>query len=286
MDPTLGTVLRSIALPAAPTAVSVSPDGRSAAVGHDGAISHVQLETGVVDTIPVSCDVLDVVLAGNGWAYAFPRRDQWESIRSIDLRSHAEVGSGAASIYAGTVARLHPSGGALYGADNGLSPSDIEHYVITGGAVSEIWDSPYHGDYPMCGDLWFAGDRLVTRCGTVLRTSEVREQDLRFAGSITAGTYAHMDYAEATDRLYAIESLEHWMPAPNAGRVVRVFEGDFLQPLPDVTVPRFPGPGTQSFVARARWVFASAAGDMLHVVVQADGSAGAADDYAVWSVGL
>ena len=286
VDAQSGAVARTIMLPAVPTAISVGPAGRFAAVGHDGAVSYVDLETGVVvKTIPVSCDVVDVVLADNGWLYAFPRRDQWETIRSIEIATGAETLSSGASIRAGTLVRLHPSGGAIYGADNGLSPSDIEHYDISSGAVSRIWDSPYHGDYPMCGDLWFAGDRLVTRCGTVLRTSADRESDMRYAGSLPARNYLHMDYAEATDRLYAVhDNSAFGTSAPDAGRTIHVFEGDFLQALSGIPVPRFPGPGARSFVGRARWVFANAAGDRLQVVVQADEGSGAARDFGVWSV--
>jgi hypothetical protein len=62
----------SVTLPLTPTCVSVSPDGLYAAIGHDAWISYVNLTTASVEkTISVSCDVLDIVLAGNGYMYAF-----------------------------------------------------------------------------------------------------------------------------------------------------------------------------------------------------------------------
>jgi hypothetical protein len=118
--------LTSIDLPPiAPSSVSVSPDGRTAAVGHDAWVSYVDLTARSVKAIPTSVDVYDVVLAGNGWIYAFPRRDQWCSIVGVEIATGRQVDS-SNSIYAGTVARLHPSGTAMYGADRGLMPSDIE----------------------------------------------------------------------------------------------------------------------------------------------------------------
>jgi len=60
---------------------------------HSAYVSHVDLETAaVLRTWPVSADVGDVVLAGNGYAYAFPRVDQWVDIHSVTLTTGAESG--------------------------------------------------------------------------------------------------------------------------------------------------------------------------------------------------
>ena len=102
-----------------PTCVSVSPDGRYAAVGHDGWISYVELAGPVVlKTIPVSTYVGDIVLAGNGYAYAFSRFDWYDVIHSINLESEEETLSGDYIVKEGNKIKLHPSGKAIYGADN------------------------------------------------------------------------------------------------------------------------------------------------------------------------
>jgi hypothetical protein len=64
---------------------------------------------------------------------------------------------------------------------------------------------------------------------------------------------------------------------------VRPFTGDFLQPLANIRIPRFPAPGMTSAPSRGRWVFTNTAGTRVHVVLQADGSAGAVRDFGVWS---
>ena len=71
-------------------------------------------------------------MANNKWAYVFPKDDQWEYVRCINLNisTDNEANSTGGSMYAGTKGRLHPSGKFIYGADNGLSPSDIEKYDI------------------------------------------------------------------------------------------------------------------------------------------------------------
>jgi hypothetical protein len=125
VDPLSGVDV-TVTLPLPPTSVSVGPDGQFAAVGHDGYFSYIDLAQGLLlATHSVSTDVLDIVLAGNGYVYAFPRRDQWEHVRCIELASGNETLHTGNYIYAGTLARLQPNGTAIYGADNGLSPSDI-----------------------------------------------------------------------------------------------------------------------------------------------------------------
>lgn len=176
-----------VTLPLEGRAVSVAPDGLTAAVGHDGWVSLVDLVDGtLVDTVTTSADSLDIVLAGNGYAYVFPVRDQWTSIRCVNLETGAEELSTGMSIYAGTLARLSPRGDAIYGADNGLSPSDIEKYDVSAGTAAYLYDSPYHGDYYMCGNLWFdePGDRIFTRCGNVFHSTGDPDTDMRYAGSL------------------------------------------------------------------------------------------------------
>ncbi|MGB7931203.1 MAG: hypothetical protein WCH04_03110, partial [Gammaproteobacteria bacterium] len=178
LDPVSGSDV-SVALPLSPTSVSIGPDGQFAAVGHDGYFSYIDLSQGqLLSTYSVSTDVLDIVLAGNGYVYAFPRQDQWENIRCIELATGNETLHTGNFVYAGTLARLHPNGTDIYGADNGLSPSDIEKYSIAGGTAQYLYDSPYHGTYAMGGELWFTedGSRIFTRSGNVFRSSSAQAQ--------------------------------------------------------------------------------------------------------------
>ena len=125
--------------------MSLSLDGIYATVGHDAWVSYINLSRVTLEkTFAVSTDVLDVVLAGNGYVYAFPRTDQWERIRCISIATEVETQSTGNFIYAGTLAKLHPDGDAIFGADNGLSPSDIEKFSIANGTAEYLYDSPYH----------------------------------------------------------------------------------------------------------------------------------------------
>jgi hypothetical protein len=272
-----------------PTSVSVSPDGLYAAVGHTAWVSYVNLSTAtLVSTLPTTADVIDIVLAGNGYVYAFPRIDQWETIRSINLTTGVETQSTGMTIYAGTRAKLHPDGIAIYGANNGLSPSDIEKYSITGGTAAYLYDSPYHGDYAMCGDLWMSEDglRIFTKCGNVFRASPNR---------YSSGTTAEdMTYNGALQNLALVQHLTHssaaglvaTVPANTfsnieADREVQLFNYDFLTLNSKVTLPHFVLSATSAFPGRGRFVFYNSAGTAYFVVIQADSSSGMLYDYGV-----
>jgi len=178
---------RQVRLPKLPTAVSISPDGLSAAVGHDALVSHYNLAdlTLPPKILNVSAVVGDLVLDGFARVHVFPATDQWVSVHSIDVATNTEQLRYGPR--AGTRVQLHPNGVSIYGANNGLSPDDIEHYDISSGVGTRLRDSPYHGDYPMCGNLWIseAGSTIYTACGRAFRASMDASQDMRYAGALS-----------------------------------------------------------------------------------------------------
>ncbi|MEJ2467206.1 MAG: hypothetical protein P8045_16205, partial [Candidatus Thiodiazotropha sp.] len=201
LDPATGAE-RHVDLSMLPTSVSVAPDGLHAAVGHDALISYVDLTgvgsaaTDIVTTLDVSTTVFDIVLAGNGYVYAFPKTDQWVKIHSVQIATNTETLSSGNYIYDETHAKLHPDGFAIYGADNGLSPSDIEKYDISGGVASYAYDSPYHGDYDMCGDLWLSenGAYIYTACGNTFHSSSDQNQDMVYNDALQLQSSNYSSY--------------------------------------------------------------------------------------------
>lgn len=280
IDPATGSV-RSVALALSPTSVSVGPSGTHAAVGHDGYVTYVSLATpSVVSTRPVPIDVLDVVLAGNGYAYAFPRRDQWTNIYSLNLAT-GTVTESTASIYAGTVARLHPSGDYMYGAQNGISPSDFEKYDIRSGTAQVLYNSPYHGDYAMGGNVWISDDgtRLFAKSRNVFRSSTAQSEDMVYSGKfegIEGVRWA--EHSTAAGRIFVVP--QGGWDAPNT-TVVEVYGPQYLEAKGEVPLPRFPGAGTSTWDAYGRFAFVNAAGTRYYVLVQADPNSGMALDWGI-----
>ena len=171
----------AVELPTQAKALSVSPDGAYAAVGHDWWVSHVDLnEMRLLATHSIPASLGDIVTDGHGYAHVFPDTGQWVSIYSVNLASGA-VGQGApGAVRHRTRARLHPSGAKIYGADTDLSPSDLKRYSIAGGAIQVDYDSPYHGDHPFCGNVWFGPDGkvILSPCGVVVRATDDRATDM------------------------------------------------------------------------------------------------------------
>jgi len=274
IDPELG-LTQSVALTRAPTAVSVAPSGRYAAVGHDAAVSYVNLILRQVERVYVTTtDAVDVILGDRGWMYVLPRRDQWENVYSINLSTGVQETSG--TIYAGTVGKLHPSGDFIYLADRGLSPSDIEKFDLRAGRAVAMYDSPYHGDYPFSGDLWFLedGSRLIARSNHVFRVSEARNEDLTYAGKLSGiGTVLNATHSAETRRIYAFESPGFVGPASPD---LWVFDSEFLGMRNRVPLPKF----SANITSYGQFVFVNDKGTRLYMLVKADASGGLANDWA------
>jgi hypothetical protein len=271
-----------IALPLAPTSVSVSPSGTEAVVGHDGWISKVTLSPGSTATsYPVTAPTLDIVHGGNGWAYVFPTQNQWQNIRCVNLTTGAEtLGSGL--IYAGTLGRKNPVRSAIYGADNGISPSDIELYDITNGTSMLVRDSPYHGDYAMCGNLWFSddGNRIFTACGNVFRSSTNPSVDMTYNGNLAGAPYiGFVDHSDQAN-LVAVIPRNSWMMT-GADTKVRFYEEQFLGFVSEIALP--PMVINSALVPTGgRFVFWRSDGLQFYVILRATPTTGVPRD-GVWA---
>lgn len=275
--------LSTIPLSYTPTCVSVSPDGTKAVVGHDAHVTYVDLmNEAVLTTNDISCDALDIVLTDNGWTYVFPRSDQWTRIICLDVSTNNAIQTAHTgnSIYAGTKAKLHPSGKFVYGADNGLSPSDIEKYDIQNGTASYLYDSPYHGDYGMGGNLWFeeSGERLFTRVGTVFKTSETQSMDMIYNGKITFEdnyrSILWLDHLDLNRELYLVITGNWYYDDPNVPYVY-VYNADNLTYKNKMRVEDFSvasGDTYTVYPASPYFVFANSNGTELYVITKAVGS--------------
>jgi len=276
---------KKVLLPLPPTAVSVSPDGLFAVVGHNAFVTHVDLTAGrIIKTWPVAAVLGDVVVAGNGYAYLFPVTPSFDTIHSLNLSTGAEVATGSFIGFEGTRARLHPDGTAIYGADNYVSPADIRKFDITGGATVTGYDSPYHGDYPMCGDLWLSEDgaRIFTACGNVFRATSTRATDMTYAGALEATTSVrHLADSAAAGEVLAVPSTGFFGTGHEDEQLL-VFASDFLTRKPSVPVSPFITPAG-TFTGHGRFVFWSADASRRYALVQADVASAMLKDFAVMS---
>lgn len=282
IDP-ISKVIVSVDLSLPPTCVSIGMNGQYAAVGHDGWVSVVNLTSMQVEsTYAVSTNALDIVLAPNFWAYVFPKTDQWEHIRCINLQNGSETLHTGFFIYAGTKAKLHPSGEHIYGANNGLSPSDVEKYSISSGTATYLYDSPYHGDYPMSGDLWISddGNRMYTRGRTVLNLSANQSGDLIYGGTLPGDAMGikTLDQTSATNRVCAVMlSFMTYLPDSN----VKVYSYPFLNPIGTLPLPKFLGPNLTLISSEGHFGFFHSDGKKFFVVVKSSAPLNTPSPWAV-----
>lgn len=284
LDPATSTSTQ-LTLNKVPTAVSVAQDGAYAIVGHSGMISYVNLATMSIEAEhSVSCDAIDVILAPNGYAYVFPKADQWETIRCIKLSTGAETQHTGGSIYAGTRAKLHPNGTAIYGADRGLSPSDFEKYDISAGTADYLYDSPYHGDYAFSGDIWISdnGNLLFARSGNVFKSTDVESTDMIYTGNIvTNALVITLDHSSDNNRVYAIFTTgSSYEGIPSS--TVSAFDGTYLTAKGTIELPSYMEPDGNGGGTLRRSLgyfgFFNSDGTKYYVITKNSGTAG---DYAV-----
>ncbi len=277
-DPATGNEIE-IALPLPALALSVSPDGTEAVVGHDGWVSWVQLEAGATAvTHEMSAVTVDIVHGGNGFAYILPLHDQGELVRCIELETGVET-LGMGGIYAGSRGRRHPLRPQMYLADRGLSPDDIELHDLSGGTSVRLRDSPYHGDFDMCGDLWLAksGDRIFTACGNIFRSSTDPGIDMTYNGSLSnAELVQYVDHSIEAGLFAVIPAND--MDNPLRDTEVQLYEDEFVGYAESLAFPPMQI-GVNETTAHARFVFWNRAGTQLYVIVR--GFAGGSHD-GVW----
>jgi hypothetical protein len=163
-------------------------------------------------------------MGARNWAYVMPANGQWTNIRSINLETGQEY---LADFYAreATQMRLHSSGDYIYGLSRYIYPNDFEKYNIMQDTITEMYNSPYHGDYQLGLNFWISesGDRLYSESGCTFKTSSDQGFDILYRGSfvgmselrsvtqssarsLDALIGTHQDFSDKRDRIYLFSS--------------------------------------------------------------------------------
>jgi hypothetical protein len=288
IDPDSRTI-ESININAEPKCLSVNKNGDHVVIGHNGLVTLLNLTTKSIEKeCAISCEALDIILTTANWAYIFPVRDQWANIRCLNLTTTAETLQTGGSIYAGTVGRLHPSEKWIYGADNNLSPSDIEKYSIENGTAVNLYDSPYHGDYPMSGNLWFSedGDRIFTKGKTVLKTSTVQSSDMVYNGSLSCtDNIKTLIHSKVNDKLFLVTQVGYYWSDLVTASEVQVFNYTYLNYQYKYTLESFMVPSGQKggklYNSGGHYVFTNKAGTKLYTIVKAASGSGLLNEWGI-----
>lgn len=284
---------QSVALPLSPSCVSVSPDGRMAAVGHDGYLTIVDLETRTIThTWPVTADVGDVVLTNpvtvgartTRFAELYPQVDQWEELHAVDVDIGLEKLGSSWGVYAGGALKLRPGTSQLILMDpDTISPQQVYAYTVGADGVPVYqFESPYWGDYGMGETFWVSSDGVQILFASGYR---FRASDLSYAGKTVLGPLA------AADAFIPTSGTGKWIvqpattyygstdAAPRDGSFY-VLDAEYLANPVRTDYPKL-GAGAVAYPVHGRWVFFDASGTRAIAIVQVDAEANRLNDYAV-----
>lgn len=259
-----------LALPLPPTSLSVSADGRYAAVGHYQYVSWVDLQVpSVVRTTPVSSDVAKVVVAGS-WIYTFPRT--YGTMQYVSTVTGSVTNAPYdLSLTAAAIARR--DGSALYVA----ALSTLQRYDVSRNGAPVTTGSV---TYQTCGGLWFSDDtRLFTGCGLSLSSAAGASGDLTYRGNLNTRVRS-LAWSQSRNEVAVVP--EAWNDRRNQGSPteVRILSHPYLNETGRFTLPLFTS-GSRSAPSHGRSVFYSNDGTRLIVLLTADPAAGFLIDFGI-----
>jgi hypothetical protein len=286
---TLTDTLISLSKP--PLAMSVSPDGLHAAVGHDSLVTYIDLSSAVVErTFPTSVTTPSVVLTDT-WIHVLSQTygDMTNTVSLNSVTGDAVSPSGYINSYYFKGARFNTTVRAIYGTQDGLTPNDVVKIEAPSGPMTVQTESIYHGDYPVCGPTFFSpdGNRIYTGCGSVFQASTDPSLDMHYYGSLSgfSGSY----WLQGASRIRSLAESAALrriavIPSTNVSyetydeSVITLYESDYMNPIGKYKLPDF-RVGENSFAAHGKWVFFNAASTALLVLEQADTSSGMLYDF-------
>jgi hypothetical protein len=264
-----------VPLSGAPLSVSVEPDGLFAAVGHHGFLSYVDLSAASVSkTIPLDMDIGGILLAGNGYAYAFPQGYNWSNWNSVQISTGSL--SALEDVYDGNIPRLYPGGGYIYVGGYGFSK-----YNISAVPATQVTGSDLSGP---SGNFWLSEDgvRLISSTGQAYFTSPIASQDLQPDGSLSltnsVAWAANSQVQHQTAVLTGTPSSCCNVTPTNTQ--LQIYSDNGLQLLSQEAMPSFTAGGT-SYPSQGQYLFWNSAETELFAITSAASTSGLLSSFAV-----
>ena len=250
VDPFSGT-LRQVPLPAAVKSLNLSPDGKLAAVLHEGVVSLVDLNNALlVHSSATNGSQTDAIVTNAALIYlAGQTNSSWSNtgVKVVNGKTGEDVtatyGGPQYSTYFGSNARGLYSGvrrTAYFGSD---SYSEIYYFSLdAAGVAGTVNRSPYYGSSTLTQPLFLSAneDLLFTGSGTYYRTDT-----LAYVGTLGLANIDSLSQSASADEAIAVVSAKSWdynVPWPYL--MIRTYEASyhrFTGPLffadADITLP-------------------------------------------------
>jgi hypothetical protein len=267
-----------------PLDLALDPSGHYAVVAHDGWVAHYALDPlRLLRLVPVAARVEMVAADDEQLAYSYA--SSRNGLLIIDLQAGEARWSGYRSGVYSTgyyVAEQQ----ALFS----ISADRISRLPAHAGAVGEVTHSLR--DYAPCWEAWFSEDgRAFGACGHVFQADE----DMLYRGTLPGfedANYGGFDYidhidASSTALVALIPHHDGFLLPPNdrVEREVWLYDDPYFAPRAIVQVPSF-AQGGQPVAGFPRFVFFSADGHNLYVLVDAATTAALDHDTGIVEVDL
>jgi hypothetical protein len=267
---------QTIALPAAPFSVGVQPDGTHAAVGHDGWVSYINLQTNVVEQVaPIGIGpATSIVIPGNGYIYAAGGSSEatWPGGAYVQLSSGPPPTTGLFGASAPLL--LHPSGQYIYAT---AYYGDTNKWDISSGVPVSVQTSNVNA---LCAPFWSSedGTRIYSACGQVFHSSDIPSLDLTPNGNLSESS-AIVWIADAG----SLGDVAVLSAPSRASSSIQLYAENGLSLLSQGTLAPFTGvSGTAQAIGK--YLFWNAAESKMLVVAEADSTSSLLSDFGVYTV--
>ena len=245
VDPTAATDV-NVALPTGVKALALSPDGKLAAVLHEGVVSLVDLQSPALIKSSLTGGSQTMVAVNNaGLLYLLGQTGgQWVTppITIEDGRTGTFITPGYSpfAVSYGTMNGIYSDvNNKLFVIASGLSPAEIYHIDLdpSSGNTVGSGQAPYWGDYPMAAPLWLSGDQslLFTAAGTYFSTA-----NLAYVGTFSTSVLS-MSHSLVTQEAAVLPSSSIWGSPTQYPSAYKRFTGSLLFPAADVPLPLLGG---------------------------------------------
>ncbi len=270
-----------------PLNLSLSPDGLHAAVAHSASVSYVDLSAGTIEKTFAAAVGTGVVILSPQYVYVFPSYEG--SILSIDISTAQTTTDTFVYVSGG---RYNAALNTIYSTEDGLSPNDVYRYDASAGPITTSSKTgPYWGTFPICGPLWFSpdGSRIYTACGTVFHASSDSTVDMTYVSTFPGLNQIQSLSTSATlSQIAAIpkhEATFNSTPPTQNDNEVRLYDSAYLNQLGRFELTAF-SVGANNYQSHGKQVFFNTASTKMYVLMQADGTSGLVNDYAMQTIPL
>ncbi len=284
--------MESIQINKTPKCLSVSPNGKYAVVGHNAAVSYLDLNNKTeLGFYTVSVDCYDIVMSDRKWAYFTSSNSYNDGVFGLDLSTGLEKTQNGGSYYSQGMIKLDPTGQYLL-TNQGSSSSNLYKYDVSTDSIKFLYSSNYGQNVNTGGDFWYSedGERVFTKSKNVYRLSTSQEHDFKYAGVLEGtGTLNCVDHSSESNKICAAFATNDYY-SPKLAEKLRIFDANYLNFEKEINLPKFSIPdgnnGYKFFKPDAKYCFFNSDGTKYIVVMQAEEGMPTLDTWAIYSNSL